>query len=251
VHRNRSSNGLGSYTRKITTDSPEAQKYFDQGLNFLFGFNHAAAIRAFRAAETADPDCAMAHWGVALACGPHINFPLLPPPMAELAWKELALAQEHAAQASAVEQALIEALGHRYAYPQPEHRGPLDQTYADALRTVWKEYPDDPDVGALFAESMMDLRPWDQWIREGRPEPGTDEILATLDAVLKLDLNHLFANHLFQVMPDAHSRTDSQFCPGAIPRQHSGDECSPPHGLRAQNEVARRLITEISLADGF
>jgi tetratricopeptide (TPR) repeat protein len=189
--------GLGSYTRTVTTSSPEAQKYFNQGLNFLFGFNHGAAIRAFQAAETIDPDCAMAHWGVALACGPHINFPVVPPPVAELAWKELALAQEHAAHASTVEQGLIGALSHRYADPQPEDRGPLDQAYADAMRSVWKAHPDDPDVGVLFAEAMMDLRPWDQWTHEGRPQPGTDEILATLEQVMQLNLNHPFANHLY------------------------------------------------------
>jgi len=189
--------GLGSYTRTITTTSPEAQKYFNQGLNFLFGFNHGAAIRAFQAAETIDPDCAMAHWGVALACGPHINFPVVPPPAAELAWKELALAQEHVAHTSAVEQALIEALSHRYADPQPEDRGPLDQAYADAMRSAWKAHSDDPDVGALFAEAMMDLRPWDQWTHEGQPQSGTDEILATLEQVMKLNLNHPFANHLY------------------------------------------------------
>ena len=189
--------GLGSHTRIITTTSPEAQKYFNQGLNFLFGFNHGAAIRAFQAAETIDPDCAMAHWGVALACGPHINFPMVPPPAAELAWKELALAREHVAQTSAVEQALIEALSHRYADPQPEDRGPLDQAYAGAMRSVWKAHSDDPDVGALFAEAMMDLRPWDQWTHEGQAQPGTDEILATLEQVMKLNLNHPFANHLY------------------------------------------------------
>jgi len=189
--------GLGSYTRTITTTSPEAQKYFNQGLNFLFGFNHGAAIRAFQAAETIDPGCAMAHWGVALACGPHINFPVVPPPAAELAWKELALAQEHVAHTSAVEQALIEALSHRYADPQPEDRGPLDQAYADAMRSAWKAHSDDPDVGALFAEAMMDLRPWDQWTHEGQPQSGTDEILATLEQVMKLNLNHPFANHLY------------------------------------------------------
>src|SRR6267378_7092802 len=189
--------GLGSYPRQITTESPEAQKYFNQGLNFYFGFNHGAAIRAFQAAETIDPDCAMAHWGVALACGPHINFPVVPPPAAELAWKELALAQEHVAHTSAVEQALIEALSHRYADPQPEDRGPLDQAYADAMRSAWKAHSDDPDVGALFAEAMMDLRPWDQWTHEGQPQSGTDEILATLEQVMKLNLNHPFANHLY------------------------------------------------------
>ena len=93
--------GLGSYTRTITTNSPEAQKYFNQGLNFLFGFNHGAAIRAFQAAAAADADCAMAHWGIALACGPHINFPVVPPPVADLAWKELGLAKQHAANSCA------------------------------------------------------------------------------------------------------------------------------------------------------
>jgi tetratricopeptide (TPR) repeat protein len=189
--------GLGSYTRKVSTDSPEAQKYFNQGLNFLYGFNHGAGIRSFQAAENADPDCAMAHWGIALACGPHINFPFVPPPAAELAWKELALAREQAAHASAVEQALIEALGHRYANPQPKDRSSLDRAYADAMRAAWKTHSDDPDVGALFAEAMMDLRPWDQWTADGQPQPGTEDILATLDAVLKLDVNHPLGNHLY------------------------------------------------------
>src|SRR6478736_9726773 len=89
--------GLGSYSRKITTDSPEAQRYFNQGLAFVYGFNHNAAIRAFQQAAEFDPECAMAHWGVALACGPHINLTVVPAPAAELAWKELTLAKEHAA----------------------------------------------------------------------------------------------------------------------------------------------------------
>ncbi len=189
--------GLGSYSRKITTDSPETQRYFDQGLAFLHGFNHGAAIRAFQQAAKLEPECAMAHWGTALACGPHINFALVPPPAAELAWKELALAKEHAAKASLIEHALIDALSKRYANPQPEDRSPLDRAYADAMREVWKKYPKDPDVGAFFAEAMMNLRPWDQWTPTGEAQPGTDEILATLEAVLKLNPNHPFANHLY------------------------------------------------------
>ena len=189
--------GLGSYSRKITTDSPEAQRYFNQGLAFLHGFNHSAAMRAFQQAAEIDPECAMAHWGVALACGPHINFSLVPPPAAELAWKELALAKEHTANASPVERALIDALSKRYANPQPVDRTPLDRAYADAMREVWKRYPKDPDVGAFFAEALMDLRPWDQWTPKGEAQPGTDEILATLDAALKLNPNHPFANHLY------------------------------------------------------
>jgi tetratricopeptide (TPR) repeat protein len=189
--------GLGSYSRKITTDSPEAQRYFDQGLAFVHGFNHSAAIRALQQAAELDPKCAVAHWGIALACGPHINFTLVPPPAAELAWKEIGLAQENEKNASPVERALINALGKRYANPQPEDRSPLDRAYADAMRDVWKNFPTDPDVGALFAEAMMDLRPWDQWTPEGQPNPGTDEILATLDAVLKLNPKHPFGNHLY------------------------------------------------------
>ena len=189
--------GLGSYSRKITTDSAEAQRYFDQGLGFLQGFNHRAAIRAFQQAAELDPECAMVHWGVALACGPHINFTAVPPPAAELAWKELDLAQKNSGNASPVERALIDALAKRYANPQPEDRSGLDRAYADAMREQWKKHPKDPDVGALFAEAMMDLRPWDQWTPEGKPQPGTDEILATLDAVLKLNPNHPLANHLY------------------------------------------------------
>jgi len=189
--------GLGSYSRKVTTDSAEAQRYFDQGLGFLHGFNHRAAIRAFQQAAELDPECAMAHWGVALACGPHINSMAVPPSAAELAWKELELAEKNAGNTSPVERALIDALAKRYANPQPEDRSGLDRAYADAMREVWKKYPEDPDVGALFAEAMMNLRPWDQWTPEGKPQPGTDEIIATLDAALELNPDHPLANHLY------------------------------------------------------
>ena len=189
--------GLGPHVRRVTTRSPEAQRYFTQGLNFLYGFNHGAALRSFKEAARLDPGCAMAHWGIALANGPHINFPMVPPPMAAEAWAELQLAQKNAAAGSAVERALITALGARYANPQPEDRGPLDRAYAEAMRQVWREHPDDADVGALFAEAMMDLRPWDQWTAKGEPQPGTEEIITTLEAVLKLELNHPFANHLY------------------------------------------------------
>jgi tetratricopeptide (TPR) repeat protein len=189
--------GLGSYSRIVTTESAAARRYFNQGLGFYHGFNHGAAIRAFQQAAKADSKCAMAHWGIALANGPHINFPLVPPPAAEAAWKELQLAQQNAEKASPVEKALIDALGKRYANPQPEDRKPLDEAYAAAMREVWKQFPDDQDVGALFAESMMDLAPWNQWTLDGQPNPGTEEIVATLDAVLKMNPNHPFANHLY------------------------------------------------------
>ena len=190
-------NGLGTYKHKVTTDSPQAQRYFNQGLAFYHGFNHGEAIRSFQEAARLDPKCAMAHWGIALACGPHINLTIVAPPAAELAFKELKLAQENAGHASAVERDLVEALSHRYANPQPEDRAPLDQAYGDAMRKVWQAHPDDPEVGVLFAEAMMDLQPWNQWTPDGQPNTGTEEILVTLDAVLKLNPNHPFANHLY------------------------------------------------------
>ena len=200
--------GLGAYTRKVTTKSAKAQRYFNQGLAFLHGFNHGAAIRSFREAARLDPKCAMAHWGIALACGPHINQPTVPPAAAELAWKELQLARKRGLHATPVERDLIRALSHRYANPQPADRAPLDQAYADAMRKVWRTHPRDPDVGTLFAEAMMDLQPWNQWTAEGQPNTGTKEILATLDAVLKRNPNHPFANHLYIHAVEASPHTE-------------------------------------------
>src|SRR6185369_7670158 len=137
--------------------------------------------RSFQEAARLDPNCAMAHWGIALANGPHINFPVVPPPAAETAWKELALAQAAAVHATPLEREMIAALAQRYANPQPDDRSSLDLAYANAMRKVWQAHPDNPDVGAFFAEAMMDLRPWDQWTLDGQPQPGTEEILATLD----------------------------------------------------------------------
>ena len=189
--------GLGSYSRTVSTASPEAQRYFDQGLAFMYAFNHDEAIRAFTRAAELDPDCAMAHWGVAIANGPHINNTAVPPERAAAAWAALGRARAASAGASAVERALIEALASRYADPQPADRAPLERAYAEAMRGVWQTFPDDPDVGALFAESLADLRPWDLWTPEGQPQPGTEELIVTLDRVIALQPAHPLANHLY------------------------------------------------------
>lgn len=188
--------GLGKPWRKITTTSAEAQRYFDQGLAFLYAFDHEEAIRSFQAAAQADPDCAMAWWGIACASGPHINFPLVTPDRLALAMDALAHAQKAAAKASPVEQALIAAQAKRYASPQPENRHPLDEAYANAMRDAWKQFSRDADVGVLFAESLLDLRPWDQWKPDGSPQPGTEEVLATLKAVSAIAPDHPHALHL-------------------------------------------------------
>ena len=189
--------GLGSHTRPVTTSSTEAQKYFSQGLAFLYAFNHDEAIRSFAHAARLDPDCAMAWWGIAMANGPHINNPVVPEPRAKAAWAALAKAKEAAANATAVEKDLIAALAKRYADPQPEDRKPLDEAFAAAMRQVWQKHPTDADVGALFAESMMDLRPWDLWTQDFQPQPGTEEIVATLEAALTQNPHHPLALHLY------------------------------------------------------
>jgi tetratricopeptide (TPR) repeat protein len=187
---------LGNHSRKVATTSAAAQEYFNQGLAFLYGFNHDEAIRSFEAAAAADPHCAMAFWGIAAANGPHINNPTVDQPHAKAAWKALTKARELAGSASAVDQALIDALGKRYADPQPEDRKPLDAAYADAMRKVWEAHPDDTDVGALTAEAIMDLRPWDQWTLGGKPQPGTEEVLQILNTVLAKSPKHPLAVHL-------------------------------------------------------
>jgi len=145
---------LGDHTRVVRTQSPKAQQYFDQGLRFLFGFNHGMAIRSFQEAARLDPECAMAHWGIALACGPHINFPEVPPERAKLAWEELSLAVQLHERATPANRALIQALRARYADPQPEDRSPLDQAYAEAMREVWKAHPRDGDVGLCLPRRL-------------------------------------------------------------------------------------------------
>jgi tetratricopeptide (TPR) repeat protein len=189
--------GLGKHTRKITTTSPQAQRYFDQGLAFVYGFNHDEAIRSFAQAAEIDPQCAMAHWGVALANGPHINNPAVDEEHAKAAWSAMLRAREFVRQAAPAERALIDALAARYAMPQPADRKPLDQAYADAMKQVQKAYPDDTDVAALYAEAMMDLRPWDLWKPDGTAQPGTHEIVTTLEQALVKDPYHPLANHLY------------------------------------------------------
>jgi len=188
--------GLGSRSRRVTTDSAQAQRYVDQGLKFLYAFNHDEAIRSFRQAATLDAGCAMAWWGIAYACGPHINKPAVDEHHAREGAEALTKAREHRNKATPVERSLIEALSKRYADPPPDDRKPLDQAYADAMGAVWKSNAGDTDVGALYAESLMDLRPWDLWTHDGHPQPGTDEILAVLAAVLAKEPAHPLALHL-------------------------------------------------------
>jgi tetratricopeptide (TPR) repeat protein len=188
--------GLGTHTRNITTTSTLAQRYFDQGLAFLYGFNHEEAIRSFEAAAACDPLCAMAYWGIAMANGPDINNMNVNSVHASAAWQAAARARELSSNATPVERALIEAVSKRYAEAHLQDRKSLDQAYAAAMQEVWRSFPDDSDVGALTAEARIDLRPWNQWTRDGKPQPGTEELLQILDRVLLKSPMHPFALHL-------------------------------------------------------
>ena len=192
--------GLGDSHRKITTASEDAQKYFDQGLRLLWAFNHDESTRSFARAAELDPHCAICYWGVALTVGPNYNLPVMIEPRAKVAWAALQDAQKNAAQASPVEQALIAALAKRYPSAQPldpSNSAPVLTAYADAMKGVAQQFPDDLDVQTLCAESSMNIHAWKLWTADGKPEQGTEEIVATLESVLKRNPRHPGANHYY------------------------------------------------------
>jgi Flp pilus assembly protein TadD len=186
---------LGKHAFSVTTRSKQAQLFVNQGVNLAYGFNHAEAGRAFREAARLDPSCAMAFWGQALVLGPNINVPMAPedePKALELAQKAVALK----ARATRREQAYIDALAQRYS-GKPEDRAARDKAYADAMREVARRFPADLDAASLFAEALMDLRPWNYWTPDGRPYPETPEILASLEKVIARNPDHPGANHYY------------------------------------------------------
>ncbi|MEX0613533.1 MAG: tetratricopeptide repeat protein [Pirellulales bacterium] len=189
--------GFSGYARKVTTRSAEAQRWFDQGIQLLYGFNHDEAIRSFEKAGQLDPSCAMAWWGSAYARGLHINNPEMGDQQSRLAHEAAQKAVAAIDDESAVEQALVRAVGQRYQWPAPEDRSPLDQRYAEAMEAVWHQFPGDPDVGALFAESLMNLQPWDLWTGDAAPKGRVFEILAVLERTLATTPAHPGANHFY------------------------------------------------------
>jgi tetratricopeptide (TPR) repeat protein len=187
---------LGSHRRTVSTSNADAQKAFDQGLNWSYSFNHGDADRAFREAVRLDDGLAMAWWGIALVNGPHINNTTVDEAHAKTAWEALAEAKKRRDAASDAEKALIDALGTRYAWPPPADRHPLDEAYAAAMADVFRRFPQDADVATLSAEALMDVRPWSQWTADGQPQPGTLEVLEALEAAKRLDPDHPGALHL-------------------------------------------------------
>jgi len=187
---------LGTHHKAVGTKVPAAQQYFDQGLRLVYGFNHAEAIRSFTRATELDPSCAMCFWGIAYAYGPHVNAGMDSASGVkayEAAQKAVALS----AKASPWEQAYVRAVAARYAPVPPANRASLDSAYSRAMADVARTNPNDLDAAALYAESLMDLRPWNYWTPEGKPYPGTEVILQQLERVIAQNPNHPGACHYY------------------------------------------------------
>jgi len=187
---------LGSHHHTVTTSSEAAQKYFDQGLRLIYGFNHDEAERAFRQAARLDPRCAMAWWGVAYALGPNYNLSMNPEQNAK-AVDAVQKAQSLQSNASEPERAYIAAIATRYSADPNAGRSGLDAAYGRAMKELSQKYPEDNDAAVLYAESLMDLKPWQLWTSDGKPAEGTEEIVRVLEQVLARDPNHPGANHYY------------------------------------------------------
>ncbi|MEH2380037.1 MAG: hypothetical protein V7K27_14315 [Nostoc sp.] len=188
--------GLGTTHHPVSTSNPQAQEFFDQGLNLIYAFNHDEAVRSFQYAAKLDPHLAIAYWGIALAQGPNINLEI--DPNRELAaYQAVQQALALSTQASTQERDYITALAKRYSQDTGVNLYQLATDYAKAMATLVKRYPDDLDAATLYAESLMDLHPWQHWTKDGKPQPDTEEIVAVLESVLKRNPNHPGANHYY------------------------------------------------------
>lgn len=188
--------GLGDLHHPVSTHNPQAQQFFDQGLRFIYAFNHDEAARSFQHAADLDPKLAMAYWGVAEAVGPNYNDPA-DPDRYKHAHNAVQKAVDLSSEASPSEQAYIQAMAKRFPADPNSDLKKAAEDYHDAMRKVAAQFPDDLDAATLFAESGMNLHPWGLWHQDGTPEAGTDEIVATLESVLKRDPNHLGAVHYY------------------------------------------------------
>lgn len=189
--------GLEGIDFEITTRNREARNYFNQGLMLSYGFNHAEASRSFFEATRQDTACAMAYWGYAYVLGPNYNAGMEDDHY-ERAYIAVQKALSHAADCTEKERLLIEALAHRYTATPPEDRRPLDSAFAKAMERVYQQYPDDADISALYAESLMNLHPWDLYDKKTKePKPWTPEIVAVLERSLKRHPRHPAAPHFY------------------------------------------------------
>jgi tetratricopeptide (TPR) repeat protein len=187
---------LGTLHFPITTTSELGQKYFNQGVILTYGFNHEEAFRSFEEVARLDTNCAMAYWGMAYVLGPNINLPM-DANVIHSAYEAIQKAISFLDDETPREKDYVMALSNRYTNEVLEDRTLLDQAYSDAMRELSNKYPDDLDAATMFVESIMDLHPWDYWLKDGTPQPWTPEILSLLESVIKRKQGHMGANHLY------------------------------------------------------
>jgi len=198
---------LGSLHHAVTTASEKAQQYFDQGLRLTYAFNHDEAIKSFKQALAHDSSCAMCYWGIAYALGPNINLPM-DTSVVRPAWNASYNAVRLSVNVSPKERAYIDALSKRYSADPKANRASLDTAWARAIGAVSRKYPDDDDAAVLYAESLMDLRPWNYWSNAGKAlAPTTKEQARVLEDVVKRNPDHPGACHFYihaiEASPDA------------------------------------------------
>src|SRR3989440_12772158 len=188
--------GLGDLHHPVSTSNPQAQQFFDQGLRLIYAFNHDEAAHSFQRASELDPKLAMAYWGIAEAVGPNYNDSASDDRFKQ-AHEAIQKAVDMSANASPSERDYIQALAKRFPPEPNSDRKKSAEEYRDAMREVVKKYPDDLDAATLFAESGMNLHPWGLWHHDGSPEVGTEEVVSTLESVIRRDPNHMGAVHYY------------------------------------------------------
>jgi len=243
--------GLGDYHFAVTTQNPESQWFFDQGLRLTYAFNHSEALRAFKESARLDPKNAMAYWGWALVLGPNLNLPMVPE-VAPQAYSAIQRAVSLKDKVSERERAYIEALAKRYTNQPTADRKPFDLAYARAMAKVVEIYPDDLDAATLYAASLMNLSPWDYWNLDGSPKGNTEEILKTLQSVADRNARHAGALHYYIHVVEArhpergeqHADMLAELMPGAGHIVHMPSHIYMRVGRYADSyEVNRRAVT--------
>ncbi|UNY98467.1 hypothetical protein MQE36_15475 [Zhouia spongiae] len=214
--------GLDVLNYTITTKSKEAQKFFNQGLVLAYGFNHAEAARSFYYASKLDPDCAMCYWGYAYVLGPNYNAGMEPGNY-ERAYKAIRKATELSEHATQKEKDLIHALSARYVAEPVDDRSNLDIAYSESMKKLYQKYPEDAEIAALYAESVMDLHPWDLYEKDGTPKKWTPEIVSLLESIMDKNPNHPGAHHFYihaveaSTNPERSIKSAAMFDNGLVP----------------------------------
>ena len=215
--------GMDILSYPVTTKNPEAQKYFNQGLLFAYGFNHAEAARSFYQAIRLDSTCAMCYWGYAFVLGPNYNAGM-DTGHYEGAFEAMQSANKYAASCTEKEKGLIKAMTERYTKEAPENRSHLDSAFMEAMKILHHRYPEDVDIASIYAESLMDMHPWDLWEKDGAAKPWTPEIIKAIEVALTLNPNHPGGHHYYihaleaSPYPERALPSAKKFDDGLVPR---------------------------------